>query len=98
MSTNLKSQKREVMKRYWIANTYGPGLLDGWMKSIGLIDVTKYHKMIGVKNLSRKPRWHAWNGLNFDWFTIELSEKGLETLKPYIKQISDDEIKLSSIY
>ncbi|WP_158712696.1 hypothetical protein [Parabacteroides pacaensis] len=87
------------MKKYWIANTYGFGFLSNWMKSIGLINtITKSRKMIGAKNLSSKPNWQGWNGQDFNWFTIELSEKGLETLKPYIEQISDDEIKLSSIF
>lgn len=85
------------MKKFWIKNYGGDGFISRWLESVGVINITTNKFMRGIKGISRSPRNANWNGMDFDYFTVELSDKGLDILKPFITKISDEEIFLEGV-
>jgi len=75
---NTKTEEKDF-KKVTIESNYD---IPTALELLGIIGSVEQH-MIGVKNISKKPRWDydSWDGMKFNSFSVYLSEQGLKHLQ-----------------
>jgi len=77
---NTKTEEKDF-KKVTIESNYD---IPTALELLGIIGSVGQH-MIGVKNMSKNPRWNydSWDGVKFNSFVVHLSGKALNHLEKY---------------